>query len=155
MNDNALALIEKLKKSGKTISVAESLTGGLLAQELTAIAGASEVFKGSITAYLDEVKIGILKIDSELIKKHSSISAQVAESMAVNICQIMNSDIGLATTGVAGPEPSAGFAPGTVFVAVATKDHKIWHRLVLVGDRQAIREQSVNEVLKLALSQVV
>jgi len=155
VNDLAYELIQKLGQGQLTISVAESLTGGLVAASLTQIPGASAVFKGGIIAYGDEIKQQVLKVDPALITKFTSISEPVAQSMATNIREIMNTDIGIATTGVAGPDKSDGFAPGIVFVAISIGDHKICQKLELVGDRTQIRDQSVNEIFKLTLSQLV
>lgn len=155
VNDLANELIQKLSQQHLTISVAESLTGGLVAASLTQIPGASAVFKGGIIAYRDEIKQKVLKVDPALITKFTSISEPVAQSMATNIREIMNTDIGIATTGVAGPDKSDGFAPGIVFVAISIGDHKICQKLELVGDRTQIRDQSVNEIFKLTLSQLV
>ena len=155
VNDLAYELIQKLSQQHLTISVAESLTGGLVAASLTQIPGASAVFKGGIIAYRDEIKRQVLKVDPALITKFTSISEPVAQSMATNIREIMNTDIGIATTGVAGPDKSDGFAPGIVFVAISIGDHKICQKLELVGDRTQIRDQSVNEIFKLTLSQLV
>ena len=155
VNDLAYELIQKLGQQHLTISVAESLTGGLVAASLTQIPGASAVFKGGIIAYRDEIKQKVLKVDSDLITKFTSISEPVAQSMATNVRELMNTDIGIATTGVAGPDKSDGFAPGIVFVAISIGDHKICQKLELVGDRTQIRDQSVNEIFKLTLSQLV
>ncbi len=155
VNDLAFELIKKLGQHNLTISVAESLTGGLVAASLTQIPGASAVFKGGIIAYRDETKQQVLKVDPALITKFTSISEPVAQSMATNIREIMNTDIGIATTGVAGPDKSEGFAPGIVFVAISIGDHNICQKLELVGDRTQIRDQSVNAIFKLTLSQVV
>ncbi len=155
VNDLAYELIQKLGQLNLTISVAESLTGGLVAASLTQIPGASAVFKGGIIAYRDETKQQVLKVDPALITKFTSISEPVAQCMAINIREIMNTDIGIATTGVAGPDKSEGFAPGIVFVAISIGDHNICQKLELVGDRTQIRDQSVNAIFKLTLSQVV
>jgi len=155
VNDLAYEIIQELGQRHLTISVAESLTGGLVAASLTQIPGASVVFKGGIIAYGDEIKQQVLKVDPALITKFTSISDPVAQSMATNVREIMNTDIGIATTGVAGPDKSDGFAPGIVFVAISIGDHKICQKLELVGDRTQIRDQSVNEIFKLTLSQLV
>ena len=151
----ASSLIKKLQEKNLTISVAESLTGGLVAASLTEIPGASKVFKGSITAYSDEIKQDVLNVKAESISKFSSISEQVALEMASNVRKIMKSDIGISTTGVAGPEKSAGFAPGLVFVAISIGDHNMCQKLELTGDRSKIRNETVQEILKLTLSRLV
>jgi len=151
----ASSLIKKLQENNLTIAVAESLTGGLVAASLTEIPGASKVFKGSITAYADEIKQNVLNVNKETILKFTSISEQVALEMAINVRTIMKSDIGISTTGVAGPEKSAGFAPGLVFVAISIGDHNMCQKLELTGDRSKIRNQTVHEILQLTLSRLV
>ena len=151
----ASSLIKKLQENNLTIAVAESLTGGLVAASLTEIPGASKVFKGSITAYADEIKQNVLNVNKETISKFTSISEQVALEMAINVRTIMKSDIGISTTGVAGPEKSAGFAPGLVFVAISIGDHNMCQKLEITGDRSKIRNQTVQEILQLTLSRLV
>ena len=151
----ASSLIKKLQEKNLTLAVAESLTGGLVAASLTEIPGASKVFKGSITAYVDEIKQNVLKVNEETILKFTSISEQVALEMAINVRTIMKSDIGISTTGVAGPEKSAGFAPGLVFVAISIGVHNMCQKLEITGDRSKIRNQTVQEILQLTLSRLV
>jgi nicotinamide-nucleotide amidase len=151
----ASSLIKKLEEKNLTIAVAESLTGGLVAASLTEIPGASKVFKGSITAYADEIKQKVLEVNEETINSFTSISEQVAVEMAINVRKIMKSDIGISTTGVAGPEKSAGFAPGLVFVAISIGDHNMCQKLEITGDRSKIRNQTVHEILQLTLSRLV
>lgn len=155
VHELATSLIKKLEEKNLTIAVAESLTGGLVAASLTEIPGASKVFKGSITAYSDEIKQNVLKVNEETILKFTSISEQVALEMAINVRKIMKSDIGISTTGVAGPEKSAGFAPGLVFVAISIGDHNMCQKLEITGDRSKIRNQTVHEILQLTLSRLV
>lgn len=151
----ASSLIKKLQENNLTIAVAESLTGGLVAASLTEIPGASKVFKGSITAYADEIKQNILNVKDETITNFTSISEQVSLEMAINVRTIMKSDIGISTTGVAGPEKSAGFLPGLVFVAISIGDHNMCQKLEITGDRSKIRNQTVHEILQLTLSRLV
>ena len=151
----ASSLIKKLEEKNLTLAVAESLTGGLVAASLTEIPGASKVVKGSITAYADEIKQNILNVNKETITNFTSISEQVAVEMAINVRKIMKSDIGISTTGVAGPEKSAGFAPGLVFVAISIGDHNMCQKLEITGDRSKIRNQTVHEILQLTLSRLV
>ena len=151
----ASILIKKLQEKNLTLAVAESLTGGLVAASLTEIPGASKVFKGSITAYSDEIKQNVLNVNKETITNFTSISEQVALEMAINVRTIMKSDIGISTTGVAGPEKSAGFAPGLVFVAISIGDHNMCQKLEITGDRSKIRNQTVHEILQLTLSRLV
>ena len=111
----------QLTKLGRTLSIAESCTGGKIAENITAHSGASNYFKGGLVAYAMDSKIDILKVNPELIKAHSVVSNQVAEAMAENVRQLFASDYGLATTGNAGPTKGDSEAEiGTVCIAIAT-----------------------------------
>lgn len=111
----------QLTKLGRTLSIAESCTGGKIAENITAHSGASNYFKGGLVAYAMDSKIDILKVNPELIKAHSVVSNQVAEAMAENVRLLFASDYGLATTGNAGPTKGDSEAEiGTVCIAIAT-----------------------------------
>lgn len=113
----------QLTKLGRTLSIAESCTGGKIAENITAHSGASNYFKGGLVAYAMDSKIDILKVNPELIKAHSVVSNQVAEAMAENVRQLFASDYGLATTGNAGPTKGDSESEiGTVCIAIATPD---------------------------------
>ncbi len=110
-----------LTQQNKTISTAESCTGGKIAQVLTSVSGASKYFKGSIISYATETKISVLGLSEDLIKEHSVVSADVAREMAINIQKLMKTDYAIATTGNAGPSKGDSDAEvGTVFIALAT-----------------------------------
>ena len=111
----------QLVKLEKTLSVAESCTGGKIAENITAYDGASAYFKGGIVAYATEIKTEVLKVDPKLIAAHSVVSSEVAEAMAQNVRKVFNSDYGIATTGNAGPTKGDSDAEiGTVCIAIAT-----------------------------------
>jgi nicotinamide-nucleotide amidase len=113
----------QLVKLGKSLAVAESCTGGKIAENITAYDGASAYFKGGIVAYATEIKTGVLKVASKLISDHSVVSSQVAEAMAQNVKKVFNSDYGIATTGNAGPSKGDSDAEiGTVCIAIATPE---------------------------------
>ena len=113
----------QLTKLGRTLSIAESCTGGKIAENITAHSGASNYFKGGLVAYATDSKIDVLKVNPELIKAHSVVSNQVAEAMAENVRQLFASDYGLATTGNAGPTKGDSESEiGTVCIAIATPD---------------------------------
>ena len=108
---------------GKTISIAESCTGGQLASTITAIPGASKYFKGGMVTYATEAKIAILGIDKAIITKNSVVSAEVAEAMATKVKQLYQSDYAVSTTGNAGPtKGDADAEVGTVFIGIATPE---------------------------------
>lgn len=145
----AADLVARLTASGQTVAVAESLTGGLVAAALTDIAGASVVIRGGVIAYATDIKSGVLGVDEALLALAGSVDAEVAEQMASGVRSLMGATYGLATTGVAGPDPADGKPVGTVYVAVVGPGSSRVKALVLSGDRAGIRAQSVLAVLAL------
>ncbi|MBW8171711.1 nicotinamide-nucleotide amidohydrolase family protein [Ornithinimicrobium sp. Arc0846-15] len=154
-------LVAALSERGHTIAVAESLTGGLLASAIVDVAGASQVFQAGIVAYQDELKADLLGVDRALLAQYGAVSEQVAEAMAIGARSRAGADWAIATTGVAGPEPSEGKPVGTVCLAVAQMSaqsgEEVTHSTVLhiQGSRSAIRSQSVTAALALALGAIV
>jgi len=100
-----------------TVATAESITGGLLGAAITAVPGSSANYRGGVTPYATDVKASLLDIP-KLTMKHGPVSAEVAGAMAVNSAYLLNSDFGVATTGVAGPDEQDGHQLGTVYIAV-------------------------------------
>nr|WP_315223229.1 CinA family nicotinamide mononucleotide deamidase-related protein [uncultured Flavobacterium sp.] len=110
-----------LAKQNRTISTAESLTGGKIGSVLSAVPGASKYYKGTVVSYATEIKVNVLGISQDLIDKYSVVSAEVAKAMALNVKQILKTDYAIATTGNAGPTKGDSDAEiGTVFLAIAT-----------------------------------
>ena len=147
---SAQAVISHLADRGHTLAVAESLTGGALASHLVAVAGASKVFVGGVVAYSNEVKSHLLGVDREELATLGPVTEPVAIAMARGVRTALEGSgeatYGVATTGVAGPDPDpqTGQPPGLVFIAVAGPGGKVWsERLGLVGDRSQIREATV------------
>ncbi|MER6955296.1 MULTISPECIES: CinA family protein [unclassified Streptomyces] len=162
MSSTAADVVRLLMVSGSTLAVAESLTGGLVAAEITSVPGASRVFRGSVTAYATELKHELLGVDAALLKANGAVDAQVAAQMAAGVRKALGADWGLATTGVAGPDPQDGQPVGTVFVAVdgpfgadsgSAAGGKV-EALRLNGDRAEIRRESVRSVLALLLTEL-
>ncbi|MET7761312.1 CinA family protein [Streptomyces sp. NPDC005393] len=149
----ALALLER---RGQTVAVAESLTGGLVAAELTAVDGASRSFRGSVTAYATDLKHRLLGVDAALLAERGAVDPEVARQMARGVRRALGADWGVATTGVAGPTPQDGQPVGTVHVAVAGPSGRMAgaaHRFE--GDRAGIRAHSVRAAVKLLLSELI
>lgn len=138
------AIIRDLRRRGLTLAVAESLTGGLMGSRLTTVPGASDVFRGGLIAYASDIKFAQLGVPEGPV-----ISEAAAGAMALGVCKHLNADVGLATTGVAGPAEQEGFEPGTVFVAAAIKGHVTARRLKLPGDREKVRQFAVINLLNL------
>lgn len=144
-------LLAQAAARGWTIGVAESLTGGLVTAALVAVPGASRVLRGGIVAYATDLKAGLLGVDADLLAERGAVDEAVAAQMAAGIRTATGADVGLATTGVAGPDPQDGQAPGVVFVAVSTPVASEVQRLDLDGDRSKVIADSVRGVLDLAL----
>ncbi|TFC16220.1 nicotinamide-nucleotide amidohydrolase family protein [Cryobacterium algoritolerans] len=146
--DRTAALVGALTAAGLTIAVAESLTGGLLAAELIRIPGASFCVNGGVVAYQTELKHTLLGVDTELLAEHGPVHPEVAIQMALGVRTRLAiagraADLGIATTGVAGPDPQGGQVPGTVFLGLSRGGDGWAIPLILAGDRSAIREQTV------------
>ncbi|MEU3223097.1 nicotinamide-nucleotide amidohydrolase family protein [Streptomyces sp. NPDC006976] len=143
-------VLRLLVARGETLAVAESLTGGLVAAELTSVPGASQAFRGSVTAYATPLKSEVLGVDAALLAERGAVDAEVARQMAAGARRVLGADWGVATTGVAGPEPQDGQPVGTVFVAVSgPRGSGKVAALRLNGDRADIRKESVRSALDL------
>lgn len=150
MHDGAARVLELLERSGLSIAVAESLTGGLLAAELVAVPGASRVVRGGVVAYATDLKQSLLGVDAELLAQRGAVDPEVARQMARGVCVRLGADVGVATTGVAGPDAQDGRAPGTVYVAVCRSGSEpVTEHHEIPGDRTAVRDGSVRAALAL------
>lgn len=146
--DPTAALIAALAARGLTVAVAESLTGGQLAAELTRPAGASAVINGGVVVYATELKHTVVGVDAALLDEHGPVHADVARQLAERVRAALAvdgraADVGISTTGVAGPAPQGGQPVGTVFVGVAFGASTRVHELHLDGDRAGIRSATV------------
>lgn len=162
MSSPAAEVVRLLTVRDMTLAVAESLTGGLVAAEITSVPGASKAFRGSVTAYATEIKHELLGVDATLLARSGAVDPQVAAEMAAGVRKALGADWGIATTGVAGPDPQDGQSVGTVYVAVhgpsaalsgSAGGGKV-ERLRLNGDRAEIRMESVRSVLALLLEEL-
>ncbi len=139
-----------LKQKHKTLSIAESCTGGLLCHKLTNIAGSSEYFKLGIVAYSNESKIKLLKIPKEIIRTKGSVSKDVCLLMARNIRKIAKTDLGIGITGIAGPTGATAKKPvGLVYIALATSKKTIVKKYIFEGSRAFVKNQAAALALKL------
>jgi nicotinamide-nucleotide amidase len=145
----AADLVARLTAVGQTVSVAESLTGGLVAAALTEPAGASAVVRGGVLAYATDLKSQVLGVDATLLRERGPVDPDVAEQMAGGVRTLMGSTYGLATTGVAGPGEVDGKSPGTVYISVVGPGSSRVRALSLSGDRADIRSLSVLALLAL------
>ncbi|RIE06873.1 CinA family protein [Candidatus Cryosericum terrychapinii] len=146
------ALLSVLAQHGWCLGTAESLTGGMVGAAITAVPGASVSYMGGVIGYADREKTALLGVPVELLKQRGADSAEVAEAMAQGCRERLNVQVGLATTGVAGPaSDDRGTPVGTVFVACATPRACTVERLLLDGDRLHIRVESTRAALRLAI----
>jgi nicotinamide-nucleotide amidase len=150
----AAALLDRLVARGWTLATAESLTGGLLCATIVDVPGASRALRGSVVAYATDVKASVLGVDAALLAEHGAVHPEVARQMALGARQVLGADVGLATTGVAGPDAQDGHAPGTVFVAVSTPDATEVRAPRIAGGRGAVRGGAVGAAVELALTLV-
>ncbi|MCO5294151.1 MAG: CinA family protein [Homoserinimonas sp.] len=150
----AARIIRSLTERGRTIAVAESLTGGLLVAELISLPGASKVVLGGIVAYQSELKADLLGVDSKILESKGAIDPDVALQMADGVrfrlaVGSKPADLGISTTGVAGPDLQDGHPPGTVYIAVSAEGSSQVRRLGLEGSRDQIRTETVGAALSL------
>jgi PncC family amidohydrolase len=155
-NEDLLAVAETLlsvlAQHGWRLGTAESLTGGMVGAAITAVPGASVSYMGGVIGYTDREKTALLGVPAELLKQRGAVSAEVAEAMAQGCRERLNVQVGLATTGVAGPaSDDRGTPVGTVFVACATPRACTVERLLLDGDRLHICVESTRAALRLAI----
>lgn len=140
----------RLTVGGFTLSVAESCTGGLIAQRLTEVPGSSKYFMEGVVAYSDEAKIRTLGVEPKLIAKYGAVSDLVAEAMAEGVRKRADTDFGLSVTGIAGPDGGTDDKPvGLVYIALADDAHTEHRKLRLPGDRQLIRWRASQAALDL------
>ena len=149
-------IIDFLLKSNKTISFAESCTGGALSKRIVLIPGASKIFQGSIVSYSINSKINILNIKNEDIQKYSVVSEKVAKEMAVNAMKIFNSDYSISTTGNAGPSVSDNLSNiGDCFISVASKEISVCKRMNLDCSRESFISKITEESLNFFINTII
>ncbi|HZI96374.1 MAG TPA: nicotinamide-nucleotide amidohydrolase family protein [Actinomycetales bacterium] len=135
--------------SRTTIAVAESVTAGLVCARIADVPGASVVLRGGVIAYATELKTVLLDVDPALLASCGPVAPEVARAMATGVRKRLGADVGVATTGVAGPDSSDGVVAGTVYVAVVGSGDERLERLSLAGDRAAVRAGATEAALAL------
>ncbi len=139
-----------LSRSGQTISVCESCTGGLLSAWLTARAGSSRYFAGGIVAYANDIKVGVVGVRPSTLRRFGAVSPQTARQMAVNVRSIFKTELGLAVTGIAGPAGGTRQKPvGTVHIALAAARRTMIRSFRFSGSRSMIRQRAGSAALGL------
>ena len=160
INELAGQVVSGLGK--RTLATAESLTGGLIGAAITAVPGASGVYRGGVITYASDLKASMLDIPTSTMS-HGVVSKEVASAMAAGVAYFLNSDFAIATTGVAGPNSQEGHAPGTVFISVFKRGRggapvSVTENFTFTAEstdiwqaRDEIRQATVQEALKLLL----
>lgn len=143
---------DQLKKQRLTVATAESCTGGLIAHTLTNISGSSNYFDRGIVSYSNEAKMEVLGVPEDLLREYGAVSEQVAKAMAEGVKTKSNVDIGIATTGIAGPTGGTKEKPvGLVYIAISTSKGTIVKRFQFSGDRLQNKESTCNAALQMLL----
>jgi nicotinamide-nucleotide amidase len=152
------ALLDVLATRGETLAVAESLTGGLLAATLVDVPGASRVFRGGLLVYATDLKASLAGVPEDLLAERGPVHPDVASALAEGARVRCQATWGLSTTGVAGPDPQHGIAPGTVYLGISgpaeggspvAPARTVARRFVFRGGRAAIRSSTVSAALDL------
>ena len=137
---------------GKTLATAESLTGGGIGAAITAVSGASAVYKGGVVSYTNEIKHKVLGVSREILDAHGAVSAPVAKEMAAGVRKLLSADVAVSVTGLAGPGGDEyGNPVGTVFIGYEDGTRAEVHRYLFAGTREEIREQTILGALELVL----
>ena len=138
---------------GKTLVTAESLTGGGIGHALTGVSGSSAVYKGGIISYTNQVKNQILGVPAQMLEQYGAVSAPVAKAMAEGARKCLLADVAVSVTGLAGPGGDEyGNPVGTVFIGYADEKRTAVKQCLFAGDREQVRNQTIEEALKLILS---
>ena len=149
-HDLEVVVGQLLKAAELTLAVAESCTGGLVGHRITNIPGSSDYYLGSITAYADDVKHRLLQVSSETLDQHGAVSEQTARAMAEGVRAIMQADLGLSATGIAGPTGGRDEKPvGLVYVGLAAPDGVWVDRNLFQGNRWENKASSADAALDL------
>ena len=150
--DLAARIVELLTQRRQTVAVAESLTGGALGAAITTVPGASAVFRGGVIAYSTDLKTALLGVSAALLAERGAVDPDVAGAMAAGVRERLGAAVGMATTGVAGPDAADGKPPGTVHIAVSAGGGAVIQTLALSGSRDEIRRGTVERSLRLLWS---
>lgn len=164
----ATEVVDRARRLGLSIAVAESLTGGLLASRIVGVPGASDVFVGGVVSYHADLKSSLLDVDAEALDHGGAVQELVAKEMARGIRRLCvtrisgepdarPADIALSTTGVAGPaaDPATGQQPGTAWIAVSSSRGERAEQFLFSGNRQEIREACVEQALRMLLDELI
>ena len=138
--------------AGKTLVTAESLTGGGIGSALTAVSGSSAVYKGGVISYTNQVKAKVLGVPEETLERFGAVSEPVAKAMAEGVRRLLDGDVSVSVTGLAGPGGDEyGNPVGTVFIGYCDEKTSLVRQHRLSGNREEVRRQTIEAALKLVL----
>ena len=139
---------DEFQKKGLSVSTAESCTGGLVSHRITNVSGSSDYYKGGVIAYANEVKKEILHVAEKILEEKGVVSAECALEMAEGVRKLLDTDVGIATTGIAGPTGGTPDKPvGLVYIALATKDYVYHEKHIFHGDREENKREAADAAL--------
>ena len=148
-------VLDALRAKGKTLATAESLTGGGIGNALTAIPGASEVYKGGVISYVNEVKRDVLGVPREILDRYGAVSAWTAGYMASGVRKLLKADFAISVTGLAGPGGDEFGRPvGTVYIGFESGPKALVKQYRFEGTREEIRQQTVEKAMELVLENI-
>ena len=148
-------VLDALRAKGKTLATAESLTGGGIGNALTAIPGASEVYKGGVISYVNEVKRDVLGVPQEILDRYGAVSAWTAGYMASGVRKLLKADYAISVTGLAGPGGDEfGHSVGTVYIGFESNPKSLVKQYHFTGTREEIRCQTIEKALELILEHI-
>jgi len=143
-------IINRLKQSNKTITFAESCTGGRIAAEFTAVSGASSVLNGSVVSYANEIKSQWLGVKEETLIQYGAVSKETVEEMLTGILKMASADYAIAVSGIAGPTGGTNEKPvGTVYIGIKNNEHSVVQLHHFKGDRESIQKQATKRAITL------
>ena len=151
INKQSEILFHNCLEKKLTVTTAESCTGGMIASSIVSVSGSSAIFKSAVVTYSNEMKSKILNIPLKSINENGAVSKVIAYTMAYNVLDLMNSDISIAVTGIAGPGGGSKNKPvGLVHIGIGTKQNIVTKRYLFKGNRLKIRQETTLESLKLS-----
>ena len=157
MKELCKELMNILIKNGLTLSCAESCTGGLVAKSITDIAGASAAFWGGVVSYDNYVKMNLLGVRKETLERHGAVSSDTAEEMAIGVCHACGTNVGISTTGIAGPDGGTPTKPvGTVYIGICINGKSDWKLLSINPSlsRDQIRAEAVRRLIEYTIDKI-
>ncbi len=151
-NSIVSTIAECLLQQGKTVSTAESCTGGLIGAEFTAMPGSSTWYKGGVITYANEAKENLLSVPSDLLETVGAVSEEVATAMVVGCSKLLNTDYAISVTGIAGPGGGSHEKPvGLVYIGVTSQDSTVVTKNIFSGNRDQVRQATVEKAVTMLL----